>query len=175
MVNFNVSNVKLQVVESYKYLGISLNYCLDYNYTTELLASAGSQALGQLIAKTKTNYDLSYNTFTKLFEITVIPVMEYAVGAWYTSTNVSDFRKIDMIQNRAMHFFCGVPRTCPIGGLAGDMGWIPGVIRPDLDCLRMFNEFVKMDPNCLTKRIFMYDWNHSNHHSWLINVKKYMC
>ena len=62
--SFMLDENTLELVHCYKYLGVSLNYWLDPSHTTELLAGAGSQALGQLISKTRSNYELGYTMFT---------------------------------------------------------------------------------------------------------------
>ena len=41
--------------------------------------------------------------------------------------------------------------------MQGDMGWMPGVIRRDLEVLRLYNRIVKMGMDRLTQRIFEYD------------------
>ena len=49
--DFYVCNQVLEKVPSYKYLGLIIEQFLDFNISAEVLASAGSRALGALISK----------------------------------------------------------------------------------------------------------------------------
>ena len=166
---FKCKKVELKIVSEYKYLGIWLNYCLDLQQIVDVLSSAGSRTLGSMISKTRSNYDLGYNSFTTLFNTTVVPVLDYAVGARYNgSPNVC--KKLDQIQYRAARFFCGVPKSCPLAGLMGDLGWVPGVVRRDLENLHLYNQICKMTDDRLTKQVFLNDWGNVKNGSWAKNV-----
>ncbi len=60
-VNFKLyeNGPSLQVVDSYRYLGVYLDEYLTFNHTTSLLASAGGRALGSMINKFRTLSDIS--------------------------------------------------------------------------------------------------------------------
>ena len=70
-----------------------------------------------------------------------------------------------------MRYFCGVPRSCPLAGLSGDLGWVPGVVRRDLKCIRLFNQIVKMERSCLTHQILQSEWAECAPNSWAENVR----
>ena len=48
---FTFDNNTLEIVDSYKYLGIMLNEHLNFNVSADVLASAGGRALGSIITK----------------------------------------------------------------------------------------------------------------------------
>ena len=169
--NFILGTETIEKVSSYKYLGVCINYCLDMEVTINVLAKAGSRALGQLIGKTKGNFDLGYKSYTKLFDSTVAPVIDYAVGAWAGAKSVNHCKKLDQIQNRSIRFYCGLPQSCPVSGMTGDMGWIPGVVQRDLEVLRIYNQFVKMSNDRLTHQVFEYDKLAELPNSWSLNAK----
>ena len=126
--SFSIDGNNLEIIGTYKYLGLVLSENLDMCVTVENMAKAGTRALGQLIGKTRSNYDLGYNSFTTLFNSCVIPVLDYGVGAWH-SIKADVHKKTDQIQQRAVRYYCGLPRSTPILGLNADMGWIPGEVR----------------------------------------------
>ena len=70
-----------------------------------------------------------------------------------------------------MRYFCGVPRSCPLAGLSGDLGWVPGVVWRDLKCIRLFNQIVKMERSCLTHQILQSEWAECAPNSWAENVR----
>ena len=140
-------------VNKYKYLGIMLGCHLEIDVITEFLAGSGSRALSQLIHKTHSNYDLGHKSFTSLYNACVVPILDYVCGAWHTGK----VTKIDQIQQRAIRYYCGLPRTCPILALDNEIGWTPGVIHRDLETLRLYNQIVQMDAGRVTRIVFEYD------------------
>ena len=77
MVDFKISNKTLIKVDRYKYLGLVLEYSLDYSVTASVIAKSASRALGLLISKAKCMGGLSYNCFSKLYESCVVPIIRY--------------------------------------------------------------------------------------------------
>ena len=80
--SFHLGADNVEMAVSYKYLGVFIEEYLDINYTVDNLANAGSQALGQIIGKTRCNYDLGYGSFSTLFNSCVVSVLDYGSGAW---------------------------------------------------------------------------------------------
>jgi len=117
---FMCSGSQLEYVSSYKYLGVTMSEHLKYNENADLLAQASGRALGSIIAKYKIHKFMGYNTFTKLFESCVCPVMDYASGVW----GYEEFAKPSSVQHRAARVFLGVHRFVPIPALEGDIGWL---------------------------------------------------
>ena len=75
-------------------MGVTLSCFGDNEHIVEELSKAGSRALGQLIGKTKSNYDLGYSSFTKLFEVGVSSILDYGSGAWSVGT---EYSKLDSV------------------------------------------------------------------------------
>ena len=131
---FQLGSVNLEMVKMYKYLGVTISEFLDEGWIVDELAKSGSRVLGEVINKTRTNYDLGYNAYTKLFHCCVTPILDYASGAWCIGSNVN-CRSLDKIQYRAIRHFCGVPKTTSLLGLTSEMGWLPGSVRCDVEAL----------------------------------------
>ena len=139
--SFKIGNNELEKVNNYKYLGVRLSCHGDNEKLVEELASAGSRSLGNLIGKTKSNLELGYQSFTKLVEACVFPVLDNGSGAWSTGVNYS---KIDKVEHRAIRYFCGLPKNCSILGMTGDMGWTPSMVQRDIENVRLYNQLIKM-------------------------------
>ena len=58
----------LNIVDSYKYLGVYLDEYLTFSKTSDILATAAGRALGSMINKFKTLNDMGYSTYSKLYE-----------------------------------------------------------------------------------------------------------
>ena len=146
---------QIEVVDQYKYLGVVVNNTLNTDTTTEHLAMSGSRALAQVIHKTKHNFDLGYETYTKLFHSMVTPILDYCNGVWNIGKNCKRF---DNVQNRAIRYYCRLNKTSPIAGMNGDMGWTPGLVRRDIECIRFYNQLIRMNSERLTHRVMEYDF-----------------
>ena len=66
----------------YKYLGIIFDQNMKFEICLRNLGDAGSRALGGIIGKCKELNDLSFNTYTKLYNTCVKPVLEYSSAVW---------------------------------------------------------------------------------------------
>ena len=168
-VEFTLGDKKLDKVNRYRYLGLDVGFCLQNSLINEQLSAAGSHALGQLINKTKSNYDLDFNSYGNIFRACVLPVLNYCSGAW--ATGKGDLRKIDSVQHRAIRFYCGLPKKCPILSLMGDSGWTPLLVHRDLEVLRLYNQIAQMPEDCLSRQIFDYDRLHNGEGSWSKNLR----
>ena len=151
---FKLGTTVVSKVNQYRYLGVTLNYHLDENSIAEALSDSGSRALGSIIGKTRNNYELGHASFTRLFTSCVTPVLDYCSGAWSVGKNIP---KLDNIEMRAIRFFCGLPKHTPLLGLIGDMGWIPSIVRRNIENVRLYNQIVKMNDNRLTKKLLRFD------------------
>ena len=77
------------------------------------------------------------------------------LGAW----GAKCFPKSDTLHNRIIRFFLGVHKCTSNVVIQGYMGWIPPSVRRQLNCLRLWNRFLNMNENRLTRRIFQWDYS----------------
>ena len=157
----------LEITSEYKYLDTMLNEHMNIEKMSEILADVGSRALGGVLSMIKNNYDLGYFSYTKMYNSGMVPILEYVTGAWCCGNVLS---KVDVVQNCVIRFCCGLPQTAPILGMIRDMGWIPCMVRRDLETLRLFNQIVSMPTNRLTRLIF--EWDMAQGGEWSQNAKQ---
>jgi len=164
--NLNLSlNNPIDVVDSYKYLGIILDQHLTYETVATTLAESGQRALGAVIAKYKKIHGLGYQTYSKLFHACVAPVLDYCSGVW----GYKAFGKIDTVQHRAIRVYLGVHNFAPNAAITADMGWSPSQNRRKIEMLRLWNRLIEMNDNRLTKHIFQWDYL-INKNNWCNDV-----
>jgi hypothetical protein len=63
-----------------RHLGFTLGETLDYAVGVNELLTAGGRALGALVSKYFNLDRMDYETYTKLFESTVTPIIDYGSG-----------------------------------------------------------------------------------------------
>ncbi len=104
---------ELEILKHYKYLAVFLDEYLDFDVTANVLAGAAGIALGTVLTKLLSG-NTGFKSFTKLFDSSVSPVLEYAPEIWGYKQNIQCER---IHQKASVH-----PKT-PILALIGDMEW----------------------------------------------------
>ncbi len=69
---------ELEIVKQYKYLGVFLDEQFDFNVTANVLAGAVGRALCTVLTQFRKFGNIGFKSFTKLFDSTVSPVLEYS-------------------------------------------------------------------------------------------------
>ena len=95
------------------------------------------------------------------------PIFDYCSGVW----GYASFDKINTIQNRAIRFYLGVHRFAPNLAIKGDMGWTSCGIRRKIAMLKLWNRFLIMDDDRLTKQIFVKDKQLCKN-NWSADIKR---
>ena len=143
---------------------------MDFNTCASHLADSASTALGVVISKFRSFRNIGFSTFSKLFDAMVVPVMDYGSAIW----GFKDFPQCNRIQNRAMCYYLGVHSRAPIAGMQGDIAWFLPKYRRYINMLRLWNRFISLSDDRLTKQIFI--WEHvlnqdNNGSSWTNEVR----
>lgn len=109
---------------------------------------------------------MEYETFTKLFESTVAPILDYGTEV----LGYVDLPKIDAVQFKTMKAYLGVKKHTPHPMIEGDMGWAPGKIRRMVNRTRFWNRVMKMDEGRLPKSLM--EWEIEEENVWSSSLKK---
>ena len=139
---------------------------LDGTTIGNALAKGATRALGKVLAKYYLNKGLGYNTYTKLYDSCVCPVMDYASGVW----GFCEHDNLEKIHSRAMRCYLGVNKYAAKCGIEGDMCWTPPKIRRSIEILRLWNRLVGMPENRLPKQLYDYLLLHDA--PWVVDVKE---
>ncbi|CAG2241951.1 unnamed protein product [Mytilus edulis] len=140
---FQLNNMTLETVSKYRYLGLVINENLDYKETTNELVSSGSRSLGSLVSKYYAMDGMDFDTYTKIFDSTVLPILEYGSGVW----GHKRYDSLERLQYRAIRTFLGVSLTTPIPAITGDMGWYPIHHRIQVNIVRLYCKIEKGNGN----------------------------
>lgn len=149
---FEFNSEKLEIVHSYKYLGVVLNEFLDYNEIAKTVAMSASRALGLVISKSKAFGGFQYSTFTKLYDSMVWPIINYSAPIWGDRS----YSCINAVHHRAMRYYLGVGRYTPNVAVSGEMGWKPPIVRQWVSVFRQYFRVMNMDDNRINKSVYMW-------------------
>jgi len=168
MFKFQMNDNIIDIVTSYRYLGLQLDEHLTFHEAINTLSCSGGRALGAIISKFQTMKGMDFYSYSQLFISCVASVLDYASPVW-GHKNVD---KIDTIQNRALRFFLGVSAYAPNLGVQGDTGWLCGNGRRNLELLRLWNQLVTMRDDRLPKNIFLWDKHVNYVNGWSNSVRR---
>lgn len=122
---FYFGQTLLSFSETYKYLGFVFHENMKFCTGKRVLSDSAGRALGAVINKMKVCPDLSFATYTQLFDSMVAPILFYAAGVW----GYEEAIECNSVQNRAMRYFLGVHKFTPRAAIEGEMGWEPCVVK----------------------------------------------
>lgn len=98
--NYHLHGQRLQVVDSAKYLGVTLNDDLQWEKHTQATAAKASRSLGFLRRNLR---DRIREVRESTYKTMVRPSIEYAASAW-DPYKVDDINRLDKVQRRATRF-----------------------------------------------------------------------
>jgi len=167
--NFTLWNQPVAVIETYRYLGLVVNEFMDITKTVQVLINAASRAYGSMLNKHFQIDGFTYDTYVKLYNALVIPVLTYGSSIWGNS----NYQKCETLQHRVMRTFLGSNKATPIPALYADLGWTPISIITKLETVRYWHKLCILPDDRLTKQVFNSDFklNSGKRGSWCYNIK----
>ncbi|VDI51031.1 Hypothetical predicted protein [Mytilus galloprovincialis] len=147
---FRLGQKELDYVEKYRYLGLTLSENIDYKVSVNELSAAASRSLGSLTSKFLHMGNMNFEIYTKIYDNTVIPVMDYASGIW----GIKRYDSLERLQYRAIRTFLGISKCAPIPAVLGDMGCLPVYIHTLCNAIRLWCRLMKMPDNRLCRKVF---------------------
>ena len=137
-----LSGVILEVVSSYKYLGVWLDPCLTWQVHIDKLCNAVSSRLGVLRRLIPC---LPQRTLVMLFNCMVLPKMDYCDVVWGNCGKcLSD--RLQKLQNRAARLTLGLPYSHHVGNdELSTLGWKTLASRRNLHLLQSIYKAVNND------------------------------
>jgi len=137
---FKLGDLVVDYTSQYRYLGFTLGETLDYAVGVNELLTAGGRALGALVSKYFKLDGMDYETYTKLFDSTVTPIIDYGSGVW----GFKEYDGLNKLENRAIRSYLGTGKFTPIPALTGEMGWILPYVRNHCQMVKLWCQIVSM-------------------------------
>ena len=113
---------------------------------------------------------MDFDTYTKIFESTVIPILEYGSGVW----GIKRYDSLERLQYRAVRTFLGVSLTTPIPAIMGEMGWYPIHLRTQKNIVRLFCRLTNLSDTRICRQVFLWDQSTSARYrdTWFNHAKR---
>ena len=108
--NLYISNRLLDMVKSYKYLGITLDACLTYNRHLENCINIASHKVFLL---SKVRKYMTFEASLRIYETMILPIMEYR-DILYDGGDQKFLTKLQTLQNRCLRICNFEPYHVPV-------------------------------------------------------------
>ena len=149
---FSIGAENIEVVSSFLYLGLKLNYNNRMNVAQKDLYDRASRAMFGLLKKSR-SLELPIDLTLDLFDQTVLPVLTYGCELW-------GFQSCDIVQKLQLRFYKMVLRlkqSTPSFMIFGDLGKYPVEITIKTRMLMFWFKLVKhLNTNKLSSTVYAF-------------------
>ena len=147
--DFYLYNVKLELVTSFKYLGIHFFKNGDWNRTQKRLSQHASFALHKLFILFS-QAELTMSKKCKLFDVLVGSVLNYGAEIW----GYHKAGDVEKLHTKFCRYLLNVRKSTNIIGLYGELGRFPLIIFRQLSMLRYWIKLLNSNDNFLPKKVY---------------------
>ena len=138
----------LEMVKSFKYLGVDLQENLSWAGTKKRFALK-AKSRSPMVLKAMLE-GLSVSTGIKLWETMVRPTLEYATEIW----GVGNWPEAEVIQQRVGKMLLGVSKMTAKEVVRGELGWMSLSARREIKVLKYWGRILNMDDSRLVKQVY---------------------
>ena len=164
---------RLEVVQNYCYLGFNFTTKVSVKKGTMHLAAKGKKATVQLCRVFQKYKEMSPNTFFKIFDVKIQPVLLYSSEVW----GLHRLDSVEKVHLMACKRFLGVPIKSPNKMVYGDLGRYPLYINAYVSCLRYWFRILQMEKERLPYKAYLMLLNLDNNgkNCWASKVRMILC
>ena len=162
---------RLEIVNSYKYLGMVLSTKLSSTAAQADLAHRAKAGLVQIVKSLRKINSVNPLVFFKLFDSRIQPMLLYSSEVW----GFNDCQTIESVQVRGMKMFCNVPTATPNATLYGDCGRYPLTIGANIRIVKYWCRSLRMEPSrypAIVYRMMLHDIERGN--NWASQLKEFL-
>ena len=170
--DFYIYNSVIELVDSFKYLGITLFKNVNWYRTQKCIAQHASFTLFNLFTIFK-NIELPISHKIKLFDTLVLPILNFGseIFGMHKGTD------IELIHTKFLRFILGVKKSTNLSALYGELGRIPLAIFRKINMIKYWMKILQQDGSSLLKQVYIMlkqdsDLNNNyNGNNWASQIK----
>ena len=140
-----LNNIKLEVVDSFKYLGVHFFKNGNWFRTQKRLAQHALYALHNLFSLIR-QIDIPKTEQCKLFDTLVGSILNYSSEGW----GIHNARDAEAIHSKFCRLVLNVKKSTTLSGLYGELGRVPFIIQRKFNMIKL----LKSSDTFLPKRIY---------------------
>ena len=157
---------KLEVVSSYRYLGVTLSTKLCTNSILTDLASRGRVAVLRMMRSLRQLVHIAPNVLNTIFDVQIQPILLYGAEIW----GVDDCKAIEAIHLLALKQYLNVSLRTPNTMVYGETGRYSLHINAILRAVKYWYKVLKMDNERFPRLVYLSMLNTENK-NWASKIK----
>jgi hypothetical protein len=142
----------LNIVESYKYLGIMLDGLLAWKPHKQRILAKATQTANQVFGVLRRTDSMSARAAIQLHKALVLPVLEYGAEIWGNC----EWEEAEKLQRSVARRILGSKQGTSNAFLMGELGWWPLSARRDMLRLRFWWKLVNMPQTRGVRQVYEY-------------------
>ena len=148
--NFFLYGEKLEIVTSFKYLGIHFFKNGGWYRSQKCIAEHASKAVHRLFS-VFSQYEFSTQEKCKLFDTLVSTVLNYSSEIW----GLHEGKGIENIHTKFLRKILCVNKSTNLVGLYGELGRVPLQVLRKINMFRYWIKVLHVDNSNITKRVYL--------------------
>jgi hypothetical protein len=171
-INLKIYDQPIEVVDSFRYLGIFLFKNGNFNRSQKLIAQHASFSLNKLF-QIFNNTELPINQKVKLFDVLVGSVLNFCSEIW----GMHPATDIEMIHVKFLRYILGVKKSTNLDALYGELGRLPMLIHRKFNLIKYWKKIISLEDDSLVKKTYYVlrndDYNDKTYKNknWATQVK----
>ena len=162
---------RLEVVNSYKYLGMVISTKLSPVTAQADLVYRAKAGLIQVVKSLRNINSVDPLVFFKLFDTRIQPILLYSSEVW----GFDDCQTIENIHVKGMKMFCNVSAKTPNIMLYGDCGRYPLSISANIRAVKYWCKILRMEPSRYPAKVYrMMLQNIEKGRNWAFKLRKFL-
>ena len=175
---FFYDGIQLELVESFKYLGVVFHATLKYyKASIEYRLDQGKRLVAMWIRRCKV-WCFRPDVVINQFNTCVLPALEYGVGLWGVGMyNKQTWKHLEVFWRSIARNILGVPPCTPISGLQGELAWFPFSVRASWQATSMWTRISRMPTDALTRKAMCIQRAlvDNEKECWLLHFRDTLC
>ncbi len=168
---FTFGEQVVEVVFSYKYLGVLFNYNASFVPNLKALSTVATKAMFALIQKGRNKF-LDIDTLIHLFDCIVKPILLYGSEIWgYCNIDI-----LERVQRRFLKIILKLNRNTPTNMVYGEVGCYPLSVSVKSRMISFWHKLVTTKKAKISSILYLFVYklhcSNDNISKWLLFVKK---
>ena len=153
--NFKFGQRKINLCQSYKYLGLTINQFLDFGKMSNSFSDPASRALSAVICKMIKNKGFPFNVFEMLYDCCVTSVCDYA----HDVISFPQYSGSDQIHTKAIRSYLGVGRSANLCAIRYAISLLEPRSRASIKMLRFYFRLLNINIYLNVIYIILATWS----------------
>ena len=147
---FKFGKKKINLCQQYKYLGLVIDQCLNFEKMSNSSFDPSKRALNSVICKMIKNKGFPFDIFQMLYNACVTTVKDYA----HEVIGFQEYSGSTKIHNNALRSYLGVGNSANLCGIRSEMAMLEPKSRTQIKMFRFYMRMKNMSDDRLTKKKF---------------------